>query len=101
MGQKDLLKAAAEKSIDQLTCRAVLGHRWNENKGGVKSDGGFYFWRVPCDRCDTVRILKITGDGYRDGNSYVYSDGYIFEGFGHLTKDDLAALRSYVMRAIA
>lgn len=92
----DLLKEAAEKNIEYLICRAVLGHRWNPN-GKVEIVRGMYLWTVGCDGCNATRTLHISAVGYNEHNSYVRPDGYDFEGFGHLRRDDLAKLRRFVM----
>lgn len=96
MGQKDLLQEAAKKDISHLICRAVLGHRWNPD-GRVEIVRGMYLWTVTCDGCGCERTLHISAFGFNEHNSYARPEGYDFEGFGHLRREDLAKLRRFVM----
>lgn len=95
----DLLEEARKKDTQHLICRAVLGHRWNPN-GKVEVKGGMYLWTVTCDGCGATRTLHISAYGYNEHNSYVRPDGYDFEGFGHLTREDLAKIRRLVMEQL-
>lgn len=92
----DLLKAASKKDPQHLVCRVILGHRWNPN-GKVEVKGGMFVWIVSCDGCSAERTLHISAYGYNEHNSYKYPDGYTFEGFGQLTREERAKLRRYVM----
>jgi len=88
-----LTKQMNKKFTSHLTCR-IWQHLWNVNRGDVTSDGGYLLWSMPCDRCETVKTIKVRRrTGRIEGTSYVYPADYGFQGLGALDADKRGSIR--------
>ena len=73
------------------TCR-TWQHAWEPTT--VERQGGEYVQGLRCLRCTTERFVKVNArTGHRDGNKYLYPEGYLLKGGGALTADERAEIR--------
>jgi hypothetical protein len=82
-----------------LMCRD-LGHNWLPHDVKVSRKAGEIHRILRCANCPTRRVQVLTLDGYRVRSRYEYPEQqdseaipYVLKGMGHLSVDDLAAIR--------
>lgn len=97
----DLRAQAEDKTTAQLVCR-VWQHSWHIERGNVESDGGNLLWSIPCSRCQTVKIMKISRrTGRYVKSTYQYPADYRFTDIGKLSAKDNGAIRLILMERVS
>lgn len=78
---------------EHLECRD-FSHAWQPYDAVIDNQNKLIERILICERCKTTRHQVITMKGFIHKSSYVYAEGYLLKGAGHvMTQGDRAKIR--------
>lgn len=92
---RPLSERADELKTSHLLCRTI-GHTWQPRAAVWYPKMRSYYTAYRCSRCRTERVSWLDSFGRPTsggGSRYVYPEGYVMPGVGHLDPDDRGMLR--------
>lgn len=96
MAEREAVEKAATDWTDKVVSCRTYGHQWRPLTVIHDRDG--YVIMQRCSSCGNRRECQMDANGFTNGWTYGYQDGYLTKGLGRIGDNGRAALRLASLR---